>query len=84
MEEVVKYVVGALEASFGGSSLTSIATGTEVEASELDRGTVSIFLGPRGSIITIRIYAPIGLVTINLDYYLREGEAPLLTLQVGY
>lgn len=44
-------------------------------------GNLSVYLGPRGSIVTIRLY-PNGLVTTNIDYYLNEGENPLLTLEV--
>lgn len=42
---------------------------------------LSVYSGPKLSIINLRTF-PNGLVTINIDYFLEEGSAPLLSLEV--
>ncbi|XP_021945431.1 spermine synthase isoform X1 [Folsomia candida] len=41
---------------------------------------LAIYAGPRNSVISIRSY-PTGLLTVNVEYYLQDGDKPLLTLE---
>ncbi|ODM87058.1 Spermine synthase [Orchesella cincta] len=41
---------------------------------------LAVYFGPRESTITIRSYAN-ELVTVNIEYFLKEGTPPLLTLE---
>jgi spermine synthase len=44
-------------------------------------GILSVYLGPSGCVITIRMYKDTGLVTINIEYYKNSNEEPLLTFE---
>lgn len=43
--------------------------------------SLSLYVGPRASSFQLKSY-PSGLVTLNIDYWLEEGEKPLLSLEV--
>jgi len=74
---------------FGLGSLKPLLTRQELtpgaskgQPAVFQTGTVSLLNGPRASIITIRVYTVVDLITINIDYYLAKGDIPLLSLQV--
>jgi len=67
-----------LDSHFGCGSTEII---TKKELSPIG-DNVAIYSGPRASIINIRAYSN-GLITVNVDYYLGDGEKPLLTLEVN-
>jgi len=74
-------VVNLLESKFGGSgTMICILNQTEIP-STTNPGLVSMYTGPKGSTIAVRLFTRNGLVTINLDYYKEDNEAPLLNLQ---
>ncbi|CAG7662982.1 unnamed protein product, partial [Allacma fusca] len=75
IQSIESDVVKTLESQLKSESLQNL-TKSEIPSG----GHMAVFLGPRGSVITIRVY-PNGLVTVNIDYYLEEGKIPLLTLE---
>ncbi|XP_012272731.1 spermine synthase [Orussus abietinus] len=48
--------------------------------SNLDGSWIVLYTGPRDSLVTIRGYTE-GLVTLNIEYFKRDDEAPLLTFE---
>jgi len=74
-DTIERDVVTLVESQLNGDSLKRL-TSSEIASG----GLLAVYTGPRGSVISIRLY-PVGLVTINIDYYLEEDQEPLLSLE---